>query len=67
MRPEVIPLAAPGIENSTEGSTEDFLNRDLSWLEFNRRVLHEAVDERTPLLERADFLASSRLTWTSSS
>src|SRR5271165_3360614 len=33
------------------------LNRDLAWLEFNRRVLHEAVDERTPLLERLKFLA----------
>ena len=34
-----------------------FLDRDLSWLEFNRRVLHEALDARTPLLERVKFLA----------
>ncbi len=32
-------------------------NRDLSWLEFNRRVLAQAADERTPLLERVKFLA----------
>ncbi|MFQ4142965.1 polyphosphate kinase 1 [Chlorogloeopsis sp. ULAP02] len=34
-----------------------YLNRELSWLEFNHRVLHEALDPRTPLLERLKFLA----------
>jgi len=34
-----------------------FLNRELSWLDFNARVLHEAHDKRNPLLERAKFLA----------
>jgi polyphosphate kinase len=34
-----------------------YFNRDKSWLDFNRRVLHEAEDTRTPLLERVKFLA----------
>src|ERR1700753_91707 len=34
-----------------------WLDRDLSWLDFNDRVLAEALDDRTPLLERAKFLA----------
>src|ERR1700734_2025187 len=37
--------------------TSVWLDRDLSWLDFNERVLAEALDERTPLLERAKFLA----------
>ena len=34
-----------------------WIDRDVSWLEFNRRVLQEAFDERNPLLERLKFLA----------
>ncbi len=33
-----------------------FVNRELSWLEFNGRVLQEAADETTPLIERVKFL-----------
>ncbi len=38
-------------------SSELYLNRELTWLNFNRRVLHEAEDSRNPLLERVKFLA----------
>ena len=34
-----------------------YFNRELSWLEFNRRVLAQALDKRTPLLERLKFMA----------
>jgi len=47
---------APEAANDDLTHLSEFLNRDLSWLEFNRRVLHEAVDDRTPLLERVMFL-----------
>jgi polyphosphate kinase len=36
--------------------TEKFVNREISWLEFNGRVLQEAADETTPLIERVKFL-----------
>jgi polyphosphate kinase len=51
---------APAPNDRTPVGPEDparFLNRDLQWLEFNRRVLAQALDPRNPLLERVRFLA----------
>lgn len=53
-RPTAGQAAVPA---STPLPPELFLNRELTWLEFNRRVLHEAADSRTPLLERLKFIA----------
>src|SRR5262245_31686055 len=51
-------LDAGPVADAREGLLHHaWIDRDLSWLEFNRRVLHEALDERTPLLERVKFLA----------
>ena len=45
--PATLPLDHPSL----------YINRELSWLEFNDRVLDEALDERNPLLERLKFIA----------
>ena len=58
--PDRTPPAAAPSSPPPEVDLKDpalYLNRELTWLEFNRRVLNEAGDERTPLLERVKFLA----------
>ncbi|KPJ74833.1 MAG: polyphosphate kinase [Gemmatimonas sp. SG8_23] len=52
------PSPVPELEGEPDlTSPELYLNRELTWLAFNRRVLREAEDDRTPLLERVKFLA----------
>ncbi|HEY3307416.1 MAG TPA: polyphosphate kinase 1 [Desulfuromonadaceae bacterium] len=53
----VVGAPAPNAELFDLNDSQWFLNRELTWLEFNRRVLHEAEDLRTPLLERLKFIA----------
>jgi polyphosphate kinase len=53
--PKTIPPPEPIAEPLDPASL--FLNRELSWLEFNLRVFHEAEDASNPLLERLKFLA----------
>jgi polyphosphate kinase len=50
-------LAANGAPTVSLDDPSLYLNRELSWLEFNRRVLEEALDPQVPLLERLKFLA----------
>src|SRR5256886_1560344 len=53
-----IAVTAPTPEVTVDhfGDPKHFINRELSWLEFNRRVLEEAQDPTQPLLERVKFL-----------
>ncbi len=53
--PAIVGTAAPA--TPALDVPELYLNRELTWLAFNRRVLHEAQDSRTPVLERLKFLA----------
>jgi polyphosphate kinase len=45
------------ITPSVKLDSSNYINRELSWIEFNRRVLEQANDETVPLLERIKFLA----------
>ncbi|MDQ4049936.1 MAG: polyphosphate kinase 1 [Actinomycetota bacterium] len=49
---DALDVAAPALD-----STELYVNRELSWLDFNERVLELAEDDRMPLLEQLKFLA----------
>jgi polyphosphate kinase len=51
-----LPAAADAPPASRFSAPENFINRELSWLEFNRRVLEEAQDPTQPLIERVKFL-----------
>ena len=51
-----LPEVPPDSAQKKFSAPENFINRELSWLEFNRRVLEEAQDATQPIMERVKFL-----------
>ncbi|MBW4466605.1 MAG: polyphosphate kinase 1 [Pegethrix bostrychoides GSE-TBD4-15B] len=55
--PEADPAASQTHLETALSQPDYYFDREFSWIEFNNRILHEAFDPRTPLLERLNFMA----------
>ena len=57
--PALVSIGDEGVLNAevSPSLSQVWIDRDMGWLDFNERVLAEGLDQRTPLLERAKFLA----------